>query len=57
LALDRLEEIRVKIESLKNKRRAAVDSLSSSWKRFASPAEAFEQLAKRFRLNAPAPNA
>jgi hypothetical protein len=59
LALDRLEEIRVKIESLKNKRAvAAVNSLSEQLAelRLRQP-EAFEQLAQQFRLSAPAPNA
>jgi len=59
LALDRLEEIRVKIESLKNKRAvAAADALSAQLAelRLRQP-EAFEQLAKKFRLSAPAPNA
>lgn len=59
LALDRLEEIRVKIESLKNKRAvAAVDALSEQLAelRLRQP-EAFKQLAKRFRLSAPAPDA
>lgn len=59
LALDRLEEIRVKIESLKSKRAvAAVDALSEQLEalRLRQP-EAFKQLAKRFRLSAPAPDA
>ena len=59
VALDRLEEIRVKIESLKNKKTvAAVDALYEQLAelRLSQP-EAFERLANTFRLSAPAPNA
>ncbi len=54
-ALERLEEIRLKIESVKNNRAAvAVDSLSAQLEalRNSQPA-AFAQLAQKFQLNAP----
>lgn len=54
-ALDRLETIRVKIESLKTQRStAALDALSEQLDalRSSQPA-AFEQLAQKFRLSAP----
>lgn len=54
-ALDRLEEIRLKIESLKTQRKAsAVDSLSAQLEalRLSQPA-AYAQLAQKFQLNAP----
>jgi len=55
VALDRLEEIRVQIESLKDKHAAAaLDSLSTQLEalRLSQPA-VFELLAEKFRLNAP----
>lgn len=55
LALDRLEEIRLKIESLKTQRNAStVDSLSAQLEalRLSQPA-AYAQLAQKFQLNAP----
>jgi len=58
-ALEHLEKIRIKIESLKSKKAAtAVDLLSGQLEelRLRQPAE-FKQLMKRFRLNAPAPSA
>lgn len=55
LALDRLEEIRLKIESLKTQRgTSTVDSLSAQLEalRLSQPA-ASAQLAQKFQLNAP----
>jgi hypothetical protein len=58
LALDRLEDIRTKIESVKSRKsKAAVESLSEQLDelRLRQPA-AFEQLAQRFRLGALPPS-
>ena len=58
LALDRLEEIRKKIETLKDEKAvtSSVDALSAQLEalRLQQPA-AFERLATRLRLGAPAP--